>query len=526
MPPDFPNTHVKSVSFTNYSGTIRDRPVPVYCTPEGGTDASVLRVHGDALRGIVAYAFAQNPPATLRTIGSTWSFSSLIEPGNIVLDTANFTFIERVPAEFFTQGYQERASQGAVPLFVEGGTEVGALNRRLGSELRLAIQTSGGASGQRIAGALATGTHGAGLQVGAMHDCVLGLYLVVSPNQAVFVQSSSAQFTSSEIAPWLEEQTGIPTRHEADDTLFHATLVALGSLGIVFGVVLEAVPLYQLKYKSLARPHDDPAVWAAMRTLDTSPLHPETVLHPYHFNVTMHPYPPTGAAGLVATLMWKLPAGDTPFVSPPPGLPRASTDLLSFVGALAQAFGGRLAAPLERVLVERLIGEQLGLHDSTGEAFPGQLFGPTSLPPGAGTSTEIVVDHADTERALELVFSVLAEQAAAGSFLLGAVGVRFVPQTKALLGMNVNAMNTYIELPSIRNDRVVSLYRAVWDGLERAGIGFTCHWGQLHALDETRLRRYFGTRVDDWKTARARLLDETGRRVFAASTLSEVGLNA
>jgi len=110
--------------------------------------------------------------------------------------------------------------------------------------------------------------------------------------------------------------------------------------------------------------------------------------------------------------------------------------------------------------------------------------------------------------------------------LLGAVGVRFVPQTKALLGMNVNAMNTYIELPSIRNDRVVSLYRAVWDGLERAGIGFTCHWGQLHALDETRLRRYFGTRVDDWKTARARLLDETGRRVFAASTLSEVGLNA
>jgi hypothetical protein len=524
MPPAFPHTTVKSVSFTNYSGTIRDRPVAVHCTPEGGADRSVLRLHGDALRAIVGYAFAQNPPATLRAIGSTWSFSSLIEPGDVVLDTANFTFVERVPAEFFTQGYREQSALGKVPLFVEAGTQVGALNRRLGTDLRLALQTSGGADGQRIAGALATGTHGAALQIGALHDTALGFYLVVAPDQALFVQSSSAQFASSEIAPWLEEQTGIPTRHAADDDLFAAALVGLGSLGVVFGVVIEAVPLYRLKYKSLTRARDDGDVWNAIRTLDTSPLHPETVLHPYHFNVTMHPYPPSGAPGLVATLMWKLPAGDIPFDSPLPGLPRASTDLMSFVGTLAGALGGRLSAPIERSLLEQVIGAQLGLHDSTGEAFPGQLFGPTSLPPGAGASTEVVVNHTDSERALEVIFSVLEEEAKLGSFLLGAIGVRFVPQTRALLGMNVNPMNTYIELPSIRNDTVLRVYRAVWDGLERANIAFTCHWGQLHALDEANLRGYFGSRFDTWKAARAALLDVTGRRVFGAALLQQVGL--
>jgi hypothetical protein len=524
MPPTFPNTHVKSVEFTNYSGVISNRPVSVYCTPDGGDDRSVLRVHGDAVRAIVGYAFDQVPAATLRTIGSTWSFSNLIEPGTIVLDPCNFTFVERVPAEFFTQGYQERSGRGFVPLFVEGGAQIGALNRRLGTDLKLALQTSGAADGQRIAGALSTGTHGAALQVGALHDTMLGFYLVVAPNQAVFVQSSSAQFASSEIAPWLEEQTGIPTRHEADDTLFRAALVGLGSLGVVFGVVIEATPLYLLKSKTLARPHDDPAVWQAIRTLDTSPLHPETVLHPYHFNVTMHPYPESGKPGLIPTLMWKVPAGDTPFDAPLPGAPRASTDLLSLIGNLTQAVGNVLTAPLEHLVLQQMISAQLHLQDGTGEGFPGRVFGPTSLPPGSGASTELVVDHADSQRALDLVFKVLGERASRGDFLLGAIGVRFVPQTQAFLGMNVNAMNTYIELPSIRNDGVLRIYQALWDGFEQAGIPFTCHWGQLSGMNETRLRRYFGGRVDAWKSARARLLDATGQRVFAAAMLRDVGL--
>jgi hypothetical protein len=90
--------------------------------------------------------------------------------------------------------------------------------------------------------------------------------------------------------------------------------------------------------------------------------------------------------------------------------------------------------------------------------------------------------------------------------------------------MNVFDMNCYIELPSIRNSAVLDIFRAVWDALDRELIPFTCHWGQLHGINLTRLTRYFGDRAESWKAARFRLLDPIGREVFGAPILREVGL--
>jgi hypothetical protein len=101
-----------------------------------------------------------------------------------------------------------------------------------------------------------------------------------------------------------------------------------------------------------------------------------------------------------------------------------------------------------------------------------------------------------------------------------------VPKSSALLGMNIHDMNTFIELPSIRNAEVLGIYRAYWDALAQANIPFTCHWGQMHGLNATRLLEYFGQRVDRWIAARDRLLpDADARRVFSAPLLAEVGLS-
>jgi hypothetical protein len=94
-----------------------------------------------------------------------------------------------------------------------------------------------------------------------------------------------------------------------------------------------------------------------------------------------------------------------------------------------------------------------------------------------------------------------------------------------LLGMNQSDMSCFIELPSIRNSEVENIYRAFWDALEKDGLPFTCHWGQTHGLDETRLRKYFGANVGLWKTARDQLLPSAeARRVFQSAILGEVGL--
>ena len=87
-------------------------------------------------------------------------------------------------------------------------------------------------------------------------------------------------------------------------------------------------------------------------------------------------------------------------------------------------------------------------------------------------------------------------------------------------------MNAFIELPSIRNDEVLHIYRLWWDSLAREGLTFTCHWGQLHGMNPERVRKYFGERVDRWKAARDRLLfGDDARRVFSSRILAEVGLD-
>ncbi len=141
--PEFPNTQVTSYNtWSNYTGTIGGRAIATYCIPDGGTDVSVLKRHGDALRAILQYCFDQNAP--LRVLGSAWSFSRVIEPGNVVLDPGNMNFIEPVPAYLFTASYRTRAAHGFTPMFIEGGTQIADINRRLGNDVRLALQTSGG----------------------------------------------------------------------------------------------------------------------------------------------------------------------------------------------------------------------------------------------------------------------------------------------------------------------------------------------------------------------------------------------
>lgn len=527
--PNFPNTQVRALSsWSNYTGTISGQAIPIYCVPAGGTDASVLKLHGESISAILQYCFDQSAP--LRVLGSAWSFSRVVQPNQVVLDPGNMNFICQVPPYLFTDSYRARAVQGFVPMFIEGGTQIADINRRLGTDVRLALQTSGAGNGHRIAGAIATGTHGSALGIGALHDTVRALYLMVAPNRALFVQSATAPVCTDGVAAWLANQTGVPTTVVSDDAQFHAALVSLGSLGVVFGVVIEAVPLYQLKFSRLARPWNDQALWTAIRTLDTRPLHPNIPDHPYHFDVVMHPYPPSGGApGLFATMMWKAAAPAGPVSSPLPAIPLASSDLMGFVSKLTQDLVGHLLEPIALPILQGYISQQLAgnADPAEGQEFPGEIFGPTTLPPGTGASTEIVVDHGLTEVALNVVYQTLNARAPSGQLLLGCIGVRFVPASSALLGMNIAPMNCYIELPSIRNKNVLQLYQAIWDALEAARIPFTCHWGQLNGLNPARLDTYFGARAAAWKAARSALLggDPTALNVFGAPILADVGLD-
>src|SRR5260221_9204106 len=86
--------------------------------------------------------------------------------------------------------------------------------------------------------------------------------------------------------------------------------------------------------------------------------------------------------------------------------------------------------------------------------FPGEIFGPTSLPVGQGASTEIAVDQADADKTLRAIYDVLGAEGKKGRHLLGPIAVRFVGPTRSLLGMNQRDANCFIEMPSVRSEAV------------------------------------------------------------------------
>ena len=524
----FPFTEIKSVSrWSNYSGTIGPRAVPVYCTPDVmgqvGMDAPrKLRRHGDALSAIIQHAWS-TPGMSLRPVGSRWSFSSIIQPGDMIVDPANLNTLLKVKPEWLTPAYRQgRFAEGFVPVFAQGGTQIASINRRL-LDVGLALQTSGAGDGHRLAGCLATGTHGAALGIGAVHDTVLALHIITGPHDSVLLQPENGA-CGPEVAKWLADETGIPTRPLQNDLLFAAAQVAIGSLGFVHGVVLETAPLYALRGRILARPFADANVWRTLDDLDTSRLHPDIKERPYHFEVVFHPYPSSSGSGSFVRMFWKVPANEIPHDSPLPVAPDAASDTMGLIGKLA----GLIDGSLPTLVLRAVIGDQLSKRFKPGDkapALPGMVWGPTTLPPGNGTSTEVVVDQRRAHRALDILFEILRARADKGEHLLGAVATRFVPKTRALLGMNQSDMSCFIELPSIRNSEVHGIYRAFWDALEKNGVPFTCHWGQVHGLNPKRLGTYFGDNVGRWKTARDQLLPTPeAKRVFQSAIVEEVGL--
>jgi hypothetical protein len=157
--------------------------------------------------------------------------------------------------------------------------------------------------------------------------------------------------------------------------------------------------------------------------------------------------------------------------------------------------------------------------------FPGEIFGPTTLPPGNGTSTEIAVPHEHTLAMLSAIYGAVGAEAAEGRHHLGAFGVRFVPRGGgALLGMNQRGMTTHVEMGGIDTTDAMSIFDRCWRALDQARIPFACHWGQQGGHTPARTQGYFGHNATKWRTVREAMLTTAAREVFASRILASAGL--
>ncbi|MFF8029248.1 FAD-binding protein [Streptomyces sp. NPDC007896] len=213
------------VEWDNYPATQSLVPYST-CTPQ--TLAGVVAVVREAeMTGKHVHAF-----------GSKWSFSDCAFSFDYVLDT------RRLNQPLQTVKRALRPGQSSLLYHVEAGITVRDLYTSLDRE-GFALETMGGASGQTLAGAVSTGTHGGDKFMPPLADSVLAMHMV---------GAGGVQY-------WIEPSSGItdPARLQAhvvpdvaaenivyDDETFNACLVSLGCMGVIYALVLQVRPKYDL----------------------------------------------------------------------------------------------------------------------------------------------------------------------------------------------------------------------------------------------------------------------------------------
>ncbi|GGK85867.1 FAD-linked oxidoreductase [Planomonospora parontospora subsp. parontospora] len=106
------------------------------------------------------------------------------------------------------------------------GTPLRVLNEEL-HRMGLALANMGDITAQTLAGAIQTGTHGTGRDVGGLADQVLALEMVLAGGEVVTVRADAAE--------------------QAERDLFDAARVGLGALGVLTAVTFRVEPSFLLR---------------------------------------------------------------------------------------------------------------------------------------------------------------------------------------------------------------------------------------------------------------------------------------
>jgi FAD/FMN-containing dehydrogenase len=154
----------------------------------------------------------------VRVAGSGHSFTSLCASDDVLISLDRLAGIEWADRD------ASRAS-------IRAGTKIHDIGGPL-AEQGLALENQGDVDVQAIAGAISTGTHGTGPTLGSISTQVVGLRIVTAAGDLVDCSA------------------------EADNELFCAARVSLGSLGVITSVRLRVLPRYRLHEMARREPLD------------------------------------------------------------------------------------------------------------------------------------------------------------------------------------------------------------------------------------------------------------------------------
>ncbi|HEY7430910.1 MAG TPA: D-arabinono-1,4-lactone oxidase [Streptosporangiaceae bacterium] len=348
---------------------------------------------------------------------------------------------------------------------VEAGCRLAALNEYLAAD-GLALANMGDIAEQTVAGAIQTGTHGTGRDLGGIAAQVAGLELVLAD--------------------------GTITRCGPGEALFDAARVGLGALGVVTAVTFRVVPAFLLTAREQPMPWAE--VVARLDELTSGNEHFEFYWFPHSEGcLTKQNNRSDGPA-------WPLPAWrhrlDDEFLS---------NTVFGLTCRLGHRFPGVIPA------VNRAAGKALGARTYTDAAH--RVF--TSPRRVRFKEQEYAIPREHLAGVLTEVRALFADRGWRISF---PIEVRVAPADDVWLSTAYQRDTAYLAFHVFHR----SLHEDYFTGIESVmtAVGGRPHWGKMHTRDADYLRAAY-PRFGDFCALRDKL--DPGRRFANAYTRQVLG---
>jgi hypothetical protein len=468
--------------------------------------ASGLDSYNATTRGIqliIADSIASGIP--LRALGGNWSLSPITATPGIILNTKPLNAIFPITSHSTHADYT--GEDGSLFL-AQCGNGIWELNDFLTTYHR-SLPASGASNGQTIAGAIATGTHGAGISFGATQDAVVGLHIITGPSTHIWLERASAPVVTD---AFIELLGATPVR---DDEAFNAALVSVGAFGFIHGIMIQTEPEYLLECYMRHVPIND-ELKLQLKTLDFNYSQlPYQGVVPFHFGCLINPYDPQHRAYL--TVMYKIPyaPGYTPPAPNGAGI-GPGDDAPAFMGKLTDLISATVP-----VLVNNVLAANLTPYEKKIGRL-GEIFNNTTLR-GKVASAAMGFDPARITEVIDMLIEVNNNS---GPFV-GVFAFRFVKASAATMAFtHFTPVTCVLELDGVQSNGTMRFYEAVWAQLKALGIPFTFHWGKMNILDAAMVREMYGDSLDSFLSARSRLVEADTLRAFSNDALQRYGLDA
>ena len=391
----------------------------------------------------------------------------------------------------------------------------------------------GGYSGQSIAGLLSTSAHGSDFDRPPLPDSVKAIHLVGPGGVEHWIEPTNGITTG---AAAVGEALGIDAANvHYDDDWFNSALVTVGSMGIIYSLVIEVEPQHDV-HMDLRR-----MLWTAARAqlLNGDAFKPDAgelgdgraLLEDINkgvvrrsLQIVINPFAVDPAGGHSAWMTTRydlsLASANAPAVKPEP------PEVQAF-----RIFAGPLAglADIDPNAAENLTTTVLNQPDSSSDGWSHFMMCTAADPPAAAYALEVAFD-ATTTAYLTFVdeMLVLLENEYAGKdkmALAGWISLRFQGQSRAYLSPQNRAKRTCtVELVGIVGVKSSQPLLDMVEELARQHNGIQ-HWGMHNNLLMSDVESGAYPNLQKWRRVRWALTGQGTLTTFDSEFVVDTGLN-